>query len=216
LIEYRKAKDAWLREITSGELQELPPGFLDELRQTIAQMGQELDRSNVQEPRRSLLAAEQMQLKTFHNQIVGRRLTKIAAMVSLDLIPRTQDPMEQELVEATRKLISSYKERFYRIPGESSPDRSPAEIAGPAATEPLATQVEGPLAGPKVARRAQPSKSRNHVLRIVKDFPCFVGPDLRTYGPIAKGDIVALPDEISGLLITRKVGEKAGTGGEEA
>jgi DNA replication initiation complex subunit (GINS family) len=216
LIEYRRAKEAWLHEITSSELQDLPPGFLDDVRATVAGIDQELDGPAVQEPRRSLLEAEGMQLKTFYNQIVERRLAKIASMVSLGLAPRTHDPTERELVKATGDIFFSYKERFYRIPGEPLPARSPAESPEPATTEPLATPVEGPPAGPKESRRTKPAKSRNHVLKILKDFPRFVGPDLRTYGPLAKEDIVALPDEISGILISREVGKEAGTGGEEA
>jgi DNA replication initiation complex subunit (GINS family) len=216
LIEYRRAREAWLQEIASRELQDLPPGFLDDIRTTVSQIDQELDSPSVQEPRRSLLAAEQMQLKSFYNQMVGRRVTKIASMVCRGLAPKTQDAKERELAEATEELISSYKERFYRIPGEALPARSPVESPEPAPTEPLATGVEGPLAGSKVSRRTHPTKPLNRVLKIVKDLPCFVGPDLRTYGPLAKEDIVALPDEIAGILINRNVGEEAGTGGEEA
>ncbi len=216
MIEYRRAKEAWLKEATSDELQELPPGFLDDIRITVSHIGEELDGSSVQEPRRSLLAAEGMQLKTFYNQIMRRRLSKIVSMVSLGLTPRTHDSVEQELAEAAEGLISSYEERFYRIPGEDLPARSPAESPEPATTEPMADRVDGPFAGPSVARKSQPAKSPNHVLRIVKDFPCFVGPDLRTYGPFTKEDIVALPDEISGILVGRRIGEEARTGGEEA
>jgi len=46
-----------------------------------------------------------------------------------------------------------------------------------------------------------------HMVKILKDLPRFVGPNLKSYGPLKVGDIITLSKEMSELLINRKVAE---------
>lgn len=46
-----------------------------------------------------------------------------------------------------------------------------------------------------------------NMVKILKDLPRFVGPDLKSYGPLKSGDIITLSKDVSKLLINRKVAE---------
>ena len=46
-----------------------------------------------------------------------------------------------------------------------------------------------------------------HMVKILKDLPRFVGPNLKSYGPLKVGDIITLSKEMGELLINRKVAE---------
>jgi hypothetical protein len=57
---------------------------------------------------------------------------------------------------------------------------------------------------------------RLRIFRVLKEFPCFVGPDLRTQGPFAKEDLVTLSDDVLSILLSRKIGEIIHPEGEES
>ena len=46
-----------------------------------------------------------------------------------------------------------------------------------------------------------------HMVKILKDLPRFVGPNLKSYGPLKVGDIITLSKEMGELIINRKVAE---------
>lgn len=45
------------------------------------------------------------------------------------------------------------------------------------------------------------------MVKILKDLPRFVGPDLKSYGPLKAGDIITLSNDVSKLLLNRKIAE---------
>ena len=88
-----------------------------------------------------------------------------------------------------------------------------------ATPEPTTVQPAGTGPGPETSeglahRKHHPEASRNEMLRVLVNFPRFVGPDLRNYGPFEREDVIALPDEVSEILLARKVGERIRPAGE--
>lgn len=215
MITYEGAKEAWLREILTEELQPLPPDFLEDLRRSIDEAERRTVESEGSEPLRSLLQSEGDQLKVFYDDIVQERLSKLLLAASHGEPPRSISDDERKLFEEAKGLSDPYKERFYRILEEEKPNLPPVE----AMPEPTTVQPAGAGPGPKstepVRREIRPPRTdRSQMLRVLEDFPRFVGPDLRNYGPFEREDIVALPDEVSGILLTRRIGERIRSAGE--
>jgi DNA replication initiation complex subunit (GINS family) len=216
LITYESVKEAWIREILTEELQSLSPDFLEDLRRAIDEVERRIAESEGSEPLRSLLQGEGERLKVFYDQIIQERLSKLLLAASLGEPPRFISDDEKKLFEEAKSLSDPYKERFYRILEDETPNLPPVE----AMPEPITVQTAG--AGPGTERSSEPERrekspprtDRNEMLRVLADFPRFVGPDLRNYGPFEREDIVALPDEVSGILLSRRVGERIRPSGE--
>jgi len=217
LITYETAKEAWLKEALSVDLQELPEDFLADLARTIELVEERTADLGQDEPRKSLMLAEKEKLKTFLRQMVEIRCAKLAVRASEGRDPTVLNQPEKKLLEDLKRLVDPYKERFYRLPGEaegatppmaSSPELALTLPARPPEMAPVQTRE-------KVKETAQVRRpERNEILRIVREFPSFVGPDLKGYGPFAKEDIVAFPGDVSGILFGRKVAERVRPAGE--
>ncbi len=46
-----------------------------------------------------------------------------------------------------------------------------------------------------------------HLVKVLVDLPKFIGTDMATYGPLKAGDLITLPNDVSNILISRKVAE---------
>lgn len=218
MITYEKAKEAWSNELLSEQLQDLADDFLLDLSTTIELVGKEIASSEGKEPQRSLLIAEKIQLENFLKYLVELRCAKVVASTSFGREPGSLKPVERDLYTAMEGIIHTYKERFYRIPEEEEHRTSPSETSDQIVPEP--SMDSGAMASPTISETVRqtphiPVGKQNRILRILKEFPCFVGPDLRSYGPFVKEDVVALPDEVSEILLGRKVGEKIESAGED-
>ncbi len=217
MITYQAAKEAWLREVLSVDLQELPEGFLADLAKTIELVEESIARSGQDEPRRSLMLAEKEKLKAFLTQMMQVRVSKLAAQATEGRVPTGLTAPERKLLQDLRQVIESYEKRFYRpsgeLPGATSPVGSIPESAQMPAVRPAETE---PVQARDVPREAAKPRrpERNEILRIVREFPSFVARDLKTYGPFAGEDIVALPGEVSEILLGRKVAERVRPAGE--
>ena len=216
MINYDNAREAWLREIQSDELQPIPPNFLENLRRSIEEVEGRIGESGGNEPLRSLLMAEGERLKVFHDQIVQERLSKLFGLASLGKEPRNISDDEKKLFEEVRRLSDPYKERFYRILKEETVDFPPVETTPePTKVQPAGTGLgTEPSEGFEHRKESHPEADRNEMLRVLVDFPRFVGPDLKNYGPFGREDVIALPDEVSEILLSRRVGERIKPAGE--
>jgi DNA replication initiation complex subunit (GINS family) len=219
LTSYERAREAWLKEILSDQLQALPAGLLQDLSRSMARVDQEIAAAEGREPRRSLLVGERNQLRSFYEQIVGTRCTKLVTAACEGDPPPAHGEADRDLFEAAANLADSYKERFYKILREAKPSaepsRAPAEPVP--SVSPEHPQVEGPPEDEE--QRAEPrpgsAENLNRILRILSEFPCFVGRDLNSYGPFAKEDIVAVPDETAEILVERGIGKEIIPAGED-
>jgi len=217
LITYQTAKEAWLKEALSVDLQELPDDFLADLAGTIELVEERIAALGQDEPRKSLMLAEKQKLEAFLGQMVQIRCAKLALQASEGRASTTLNQNERGLLEDLRRLVESYKERFYRLSGEIEPATAPtASSPEPASTPPARPPEMAPVQTQEKVKGAAGvhRPERNGILRIVREFPSFVGRDLKSYGPFAKEDIVAFPGEISEILFGRKVAEKVKPAGE--
>ncbi|MBU7004394.1 MAG: hypothetical protein HXS50_02420 [Theionarchaea archaeon] len=216
MTNFESAKEAWLREILTDETQPLPPDFLEDLRRSIDEVERRIAESEGSEPLRSLLQGEGDRLKVFYDDIVQERLSKLFFAASRGELPRYISDDEKKLFEEAKSLSDPYKERFYRILEEEEPNLPPVEaMPKPTTVQPEGTGYGSEKSVKPVRREIRPPRiERSQMLRVLADFPRFVGPDLRTYGPFEREDIVALPDEVSGILLTRRIGERIRSPGE--
>lgn len=217
MIDYESAREAWLNEILSDDLQPLPPDFLTDLRRSIQEVDGKVAETEGSEPLRSLLVAEGEHLKVFYDRIMQERLLKILLHASRGKKLTSLSDEEEKLFEEAKSLSDPYKERFYRILEDETSTPPPIGttpepvMAQPSGTEDGAVEEEVPDQGDK----RPPRPDRNKMLRILVDFPRFVGPDMRNYGPLGREDVVALPDEVSEILLARRAGERIGSAGED-
>ncbi len=214
MITYAQAKEVWIREILSDKLETLPEGFLDDLLRTMESLDAKIDSLKGSEPQRSLLVGMSDRLHILAEQILRSRCAKILALSAEGVDISGLGPEEMLLYEQGRKLVRSHEERFYRFSREGAGGTSPAM-----STESASAEAPSAMAATTKQRKAResrgvPAEELHKIIRVVREFPCFVGPDLRSYGPFAKEDIVALPDEVSEILLTKKVAERVATTGE--
>ena len=216
MITYETAKEAWLKEALSVDLQELPDGFMADLAGTIELVGERIAELGQDEPRKSLMLAEKEKLETFLGQLVQIRCAKLAIQASEGRDPTVLSQPERKLLEDLKRLIDPYKERFYRVPGLPGPVTAPTvSPPEPASTLPARAAEMAPVQTRQTKETAQVGRpERNEILRIVREFPSFVGRDLKSYGPFAKEEIVAFPGDVSGILFGRKVAERMRPAGE--
>jgi len=214
LIDYESAREAWLNEILSDDLQPLSPDFLIDLRRSIQEVEGKVSEADGSEPLRSLLVAEGEQLKVFYDRIMQERLLKILLHASRGKKPRSLSEDEKKLFKEAKGLSDPYKERFYRILEDETPTPPPiGTTPEPATAKPSGTGDGAVEEGvPERGDKRLPRPDRNKMLRILVDFPRFVGPDMRNYGPLGREDVVALPDEVSEILLARRAGERIGAG----
>ncbi|MEM5797962.1 MAG: hypothetical protein QW703_00270 [Candidatus Aenigmatarchaeota archaeon] len=52
------------------------------------------------------------------------------------------------------------------------------------------------------------NKKKNELIVIIKEFPDFVGPDMKVYGPFKEGDVANLPIESANILIEKGIAKK--------
>ncbi len=208
MMPYWKVKEAWIQALLNDP-DSLPDGILDDLQRMIEASEKRIAESGGKEPLRSLLVGERERLQAFRDQIAG---------IPAPLLD-SSGPAPPPAVADAESPDSASEERFYRISGKTEPEASQAEARPtPATLEPKGEGTEksprAPMTESRRTRDVSP-QDRNRVIKIVREFPCFVGPDLKTYGPFAKEDIVALADAVSSILLEGKVGEMVRPAGEE-
>ncbi len=213
MISYQDAKRAWLEEILSEKLQPIEDGFLGELSSTLAKIENTLSECQGKEPRRSLLEAEKLRMEKFLGQLIRIRTAKLLSQAAEGKRPKALTETEKKLFENVSQQIECHEKRFYKIPEEEEGSLAPEVIPEQPPERP---DKEEERADSREISQEPPDveADRNRIIAITSDFPRFVGPDLREYGPFKGEDLVSVPDEVSEIILNRNIGRQIESGDE--
>ena len=197
MLTYEELRETLLREVSNDSLLEIPQEFFEDLRSTIEQIDGKIREVGSRQPHRSLLVEERRRLLDLAKLLIQARCRKIVLQACSTSEPPQGKGPDANLFEEVSRSVKAYMERFYRfLEEESGKEESAGEVSsGPPGEARTEVQQLQPAGKPVQQREA---------LAIVRDFPRFVGTDMKVYGPFGAEDVVVLPEEVSGILIERK------------
>ena len=193
IITYETIRNAHRAE-KEEELQKLPDGFFDSVRNWFKIKEKQKDTT-------SLLEVENA--KKLLEDVINRRQKKIvlAALSTIrgQLPPSGLNDEERkffdEIVNSLKLFKNDMNEKF----------RSFDDIAEERIEEAKKSVEE--LKPVEDTSKMVIKPNGNILVKIITELPRFVGSDMQSYGPLKVGDIITLPDKIGKLLITRRVAE---------
>ena len=197
MLTYEELRETLLREVSNDSLLEIPQEFFEDLRSTIEQIDGKIREVGSRQPHRSLLVEERRRLLDLAKLLIQARCRKIVLQACCTSEPPQGKGPDAKLFEEVSRSVQAHMERFYRFLGEEwGKGKSAEEVSSgpPRRSGEARTEVQ-PAGKPARQREA---------LAIVRDFPRFMGTDLKVYGPFGAEDVVVLPEEVSGILIERK------------
>ncbi len=217
------------KEKKNEKLQELPKDFFKKCVDWINEKQEQFD-----ERRESALLRELENVKSIVSDIFERRRKKIlilalhsvrSSKVSENLLPEEREFFES-IVDNLKKLEENLLERVLK---GKQPEEVCKEEAEETAEEETEETVEKEEAEETVEKEAdEPEEDKGEVtsrqigneepkrlevetkdgyrlLRITEEVDRFVGTDGNEYGPLKKGDIATLPEDVSDLLIDKDI-----------
>ena len=181
---YEKLRQAWQREISNKELQDIPDQFLTEMKEYLVILNDAtLDESSITD---RIINLERERAIQMLKDLNFKRLRKIV-IAELDGDPITAThltPDEQYLHANLRQLLSDFTQG-------NQITIEPGEKISQIKTKPL------PQTSP--IRK----ESEFIVLRFLKPLPAIMGTDLKAYGPFKPEDVASIPRENALNLIRR-------------
>ena len=204
MLSYDELREKVISEISSPSLLQIPKTFFEDLRSTIRAIDDRIRETGSREPEKSLLLEEKKRLLDLAKLLVQERCRKIILDACASQNPPTGNEDETVLFKEVRRSVSSHMERFYRFLGGQTEEPKAGEISGERAVE--------TAAGRPPASASLPERK---ALAILRDLPRFVGTDMKVYGPFKAEDVAVLPEDVSGLLISRKAAELIDPGSDQ-
>ncbi|KYH37922.1 MAG: hypothetical protein AYL28_004780 [Candidatus Bathyarchaeota archaeon B23] len=182
---YLRLFEAWRRERWSRELQRLPEGFLEEMRdyaRRLREQGRMLDRSSIVG---RIAERERENAERMWRELLELRVRKIveAVLEGRALPIEALTPEEKGLHASLGRLMAEHLEKM-----RSS---QPREVAIP---------------------RGRPPKGMK-IVRFLQPIPAIIGVDMKTYGPFKAEDVALLPEENAENLIRRGIAKEVEIGG---
>lgn len=177
---YNELYEAWRKERESEEIQALPRDFFAQLADYISKIKEEGRMLDEKTLRGRLLLQEREKVLRLTEELVRARYEKIMHLVSAGKVVSGTSLTEQEISLYEKTLPST--ESYLGV---------------------LDTILQGRLS--KVEEKV---KSKNVVVRILKEIPAIIGVDMRTYGPFKPEDVASLPVENARILIEEDAAEE--------
>jgi DNA replication factor GINS len=177
---YDELYEAWRKEKESEEIQALPRDFFAKLADYVSAIKEEGRMLDKKTLRGRLLLQEREKVARLTEELVRARYEKIMRLVSAGRIVPGTSLTEQETSLYEKTLPST--ESYLGV---------------------LDTILQGRLS--KVEEKV---KSKNVMVRILREIPAIIGVDMRTYGPFKPEDVASLPIENARILIEEQAAEE--------
>jgi len=191
LISYETIRNAHRVE-REEELQRLPEDFFGAVKKWLSLKEKQKDTT-------SLLEVENA--KKLLEDIINRRQRKIvlSALRTIrgELPPSNLTDMERKFFDEFVKTLKTFRDEMKESFKEYE------EIV----EEKVEEAKESIKELKKENVEPMPKLDGKIMIKILNDLPRFVGDDMQAYGPLRKGDVITLPENIGGLLIRRRVAE---------
>jgi DNA replication factor GINS len=183
---YLRLFEAWRKERRNRELQRLPEGFLEEMRdyaKRLREQGRMLDTSSIIG---RIAERERENAERMWRELLELRVRKIVeAVLERRAIPiEALTPEEKGLHASLGRLIAEHLEKM------------------------RSSQREGEAAIP----RGKPPRGMK-IVRFLQPIPAIIGVDMKTYGPFKAEDVAVLPEENAENLIRRGIAKEVEAGG---
>lgn len=184
---YSSLYEAWLKEKTNAEMQELPSDFYERLADYIARIRREsrmLDSTSVKS---KLISRELKNVRKLTEELLQTRLQK-----AIDTRPHDLH-MGEGLVSGEREIFLRMKDSF-----------NDSQTL-------LKHVLHGTNKKRKEKTRERKESSSRSMVRFTKGIPEFVGVDLKSYGPFEAEDVATLPKESAKVLMQQRIVEEVET-----
>ncbi len=195
IITYENLYEILRREKFRTELQKLEPNFFEQVKKYI-------------DEKRAILQVQKTKDSIFASTEVEK--TKIQLKNIQKILKELYDKREGKIVQLAlfhsrslkevnmEPLLEQEKEFYKTIKNALDSSRSLILMDLLAEREIICKQ-----------KSLKTTKNQDSIkLRLLKDVPEFVGPDLKTYGPYKKDKVLEIKNEIANMLITQKQAEK--------
>lgn len=168
---YNELYDAWRQEKDNADLQSLPKDFYAKLAEYMRKIREEGRMLDEKTTRGRLLLHEEENVRRMVREVVLLRHSKAVQLVS-----RGEAVNVEGLTREEEKLFSDVSPGFEVFQG-------------------ILKEIEGGRL-PQMVRE----KTKNRVLRFLKETPVIVGADMKTYGPFQPEDVASVPAENAKVL----------------
>lgn len=190
---YERLRRAWEREKDKPELQNIPDGFLQEMRS----YSEELKKTPA-DPETltgSITKKEKRFVSQMITELTEARLRKIVTkeLRGEPIDAQAMTPEEQRLHANLRQLLLSYRQR--------------ADVPELVIEAPATVRVPGPAEAPKpsVPAPREAPEGEMVVVRFLKPLPAIMGVDMKAYGPFDPEDVASIPRRNAVNLIRRGI-----------
>jgi DNA replication initiation complex subunit (GINS family) len=191
-MSYRRLLEVWKKERESSDIQGIPAGFIQEMREYINVLNKTPTESDTLMG--SIIQKERVYASQMLKDLVDKRLEKIlnSELNGLPLDANALTPEEQKLYSNIRQLLAGYKQGV-ELPEveEIQPQPRPPSVDSAKSQE-----VIKPPSGRDVEMV---------VVRFLQSLPAIMGIDMRAYGPFDKEDVASIPRENALNLIRRGI-----------
>jgi DNA replication initiation complex subunit (GINS family) len=191
-LSYKKLLNAWKKERESSEVQDIPEGFILEMRKYISVLNQ--TPTDPDTLMGNIVQKERKYAAQMLSELVNNRIEKIilSELNGLPLDAKSLTPEEQKLYSNIRQLIAGYKEgvelpdveKFTPTPESPSVDVAPSS---------------------EVIKQSPGKEVEMLVVRFLQQVPAIMGIDMKAYGPFSKEDVASIPRQNALNLIRRGI-----------
>jgi DNA replication factor GINS len=194
-MSYERLLNAWEMESNSKEIQNIPDGFLQEMREYIEILNK--TPANVESFIGSITKIEREYAAQFLKELIEIRLGKIikSELDGILIDAKALTPEEQRLHSNIRQLLAGFKQ------GVKLPEvRQEAPLHKPTSLESMTP--------PHMFKPLEKKGEKMLVVRFLQPLPAIMGIDMRAYGPFKREDVANLPQENALNLIRRGIAKR--------
>ncbi len=194
---YTRLHEAWDNEIKREELQNIPDGFLHEMKNYTNQLNK--TPANTGTLSGNLTQTERKYANQMLKELSETRLNKIirSELNGLAINAQAMTPEEQQLHSNLRQLLTGYRQGAELPVSRSSKPES----------HPAVTKKESPPPPPKIEVR----DTELVLVRFLQSLPAIMGIDMKAYGPFQPEELATIPRQNAENLIKRGIAKKVET-----
>ena len=170
---YDELYEAWKNEKDSLEVQPLPKDFFSRLAQYVKKLREEERMLDNKTVKARLLQRESKNVKKLAEALIQLRYDKVLAKV-----------MAKEATSS--EGLAFEEEKIFKETGSSA--------------EGFQSFLNGVLSGRSLSAESR-EKTKNRVLRFLREVPTIIGVDMKPYGPFKPEDVASVPVENAKALV---------------
>ena len=193
---YGRLHEAWSKEKTNKELQNIPDDLLHEMKDYVATINKTPTDENTLAGQ--LTRTEKQYANQLLRELTEMRLRKIVTLEvnNLPIDAQAMTPEEQKLHSNFRQLLTGFRQ------GADLPEPAPVTVTPePEPTKPAPTKRAKPTPKPVVKL----DEVEMILVRFLQPLPAIMGIDMKAYGPFQPEELATIPQQNAENLIKRGI-----------